>query len=202
MKRLKQTPYLLALLIALVLGGSGCYIEPVPPPPPCHGGLDGRPGQAFLELDWNQHQPDYIWTNNTAIPPVFQYGRYYNSFAGVFDLYYEGSFYDGCCPVDYFWDVSYEIWIHPGTRGDCGYNGLDGADSFLSLILDPYGPFEQRINKTGTSSPDGVKVISDTGKEIIIEKTVGDITMRATFTKLDKSRKAELDASGVKTGSK
>lgn len=201
MKKLNYTTSLMmAVLVAMLLGGSGCIITTEPP---CSPGYDGRPGQAFLELDWTNHQPDYLWTNNTAIPAVFRYGNYYESWAGTYDLYYEGTFYDGCCPVDYFWDVVFEIWIHPGTLADCGYNGLDGADSFLSLVLDPYGPIEYRTNKTGEgAAADDMKILSQTDKEIVVEKTVGDITMRATYKKLDKSRKAELDSDNVKVGSK
>lgn len=198
MKKLYKTLPMIAILLGLLLGTSGCIVHT---DPPCYPGRDGLPGQAFLELDWTTVTPSYVWTNNTAIPPVFRYGTFYQSYTGTWDLYYEGSYFAGCCPVEFFWDVRFDIWAHPGTYAQCGYDGINGPDSYLTLLLDPNGPIEQRINKTGTDG-DVLKVISQTDKEIIVEKSVGEVTMRITYTKLEKSRRAELDPTGAKTGTK
>lgn len=200
MKSFKPKQLLFALATALLMiGSSGCIVQDSPDP--CYGGYDGRDGRSFFSVDWSTDVPDYLSTNNTAIPPVFTYGDYYESAPGTFDLYYEGSFVEDCCPKEYFWDVTFDVWFNAGTvGGPCGQNGFDGADSYLTLITSPYGPYESRINKTIPSEVNGMKVISDTGKEIILEKTDGDLTMRITYKALDKSKKADLDQANVKVG--
>ena len=53
-------------------------------------------GPAYFGLDWTTDQPDYVWTNNTAIPEVFYYGDYYNYIVGeVADPYYAAMITEG-----------------------------------------------------------------------------------------------------------
>ena len=203
MKRITNTA-LLPLLIALFMGTSltscitECY-DCQPAPPPCSYGPDGVAGPAFFGLDWNTDIPDYVWTNNQAIPSVFYYGEYYNSLSGTFSLYYEGQVMDGCCLQDYFWDVTFDVWVNLGTAGGCGYVGADGLPSYLMLDMGPYGPSEFRTNKAEVSDNEKFQTISKTDDEIVLQHTDGDINVRVTFKKLDASKKATLDASGVKT---
>jgi hypothetical protein len=183
---------------------SGCYVcdtcnNQPPPPPPCTWGYDGATGQAYFGLDWTDVAPQYLWTNNQSIPSVFQYGSFYWSYPGNYEVYYEGQVLDNCCMVPYNWDVFYEIWVHPGTAGGCGTNGLPGADSYLMVICGPYGPYANRTNKMAPMEK-AFTVISDTGDEIVTEQRVGDVSVRATYHKLDHSRQAELDPTGVKVG--
>ena len=203
MKKLKNTPLILALFLAVILTTSGCYVheEVIVVDPPCNYGVDGYAGNAFFGLEWDVVQPAYVWTNNTAIPPVFRYGDYYQSGTGTFQLYYEGEFRDGCCIVDYFWEVDFDVWRNPGSAGGCGFNGQNGVDSWLMLICGPNGPVDLRTNKTSSASDKGTEmnILSDTGSEIIVEFKTGDVTVQATYTKLDASKKAELDLSHVKT---
>lgn len=200
MKRSTKLP-LLALLMVMLMGLSGCVTECYdcqPAPPPCSYGPDGVSGPAYFGLDWTTDIPDYVWTNNSAIPSVFYYGDHYNSPIGTFSLYYEGQIQEDCCLKDYFWDVTFDVWINLGSNGSCGYTGVDGLPSYLMLMMGPYGPGEQRTNKT-LSENERFEVISETEDEIVLQHTDGDINVRATFKKLKESKRSQLDASGVKT---
>lgn len=203
MKRITSTP-LLALLAVLFMGMgfSGCIVDECydcQSPPPCTYGPNGVAGPAYFGLDWMTVQPDYIWTNNPAIPAVFQYDSYYNSMPGVFSLYYEGEFMEGCCLKSYYWDVTFEVWVNGGTAGGCGYTGVDGLPSYLMLIMGPYGPGEARTNKQKEDPNQLFREISRTDDEIVLEHEDGDIHVRATFKKLKESKKASLNPAEVKT---
>ena len=201
MKKLAKTP-LLALLAILFMGStfSGCVTEcfDCNQPPPCTYGPHGVTGPAYFGLDWVNDVPDYVWTNNAAIPAVFHYGDYYNSPSGTFDLYYEGQFMDGCCLADYFWEVTFDVWVNVGTTGGCGYAGVDGLPSYLMLIMGPYGPGEHRINKSEDANK-AFEEISRTDDEIVLMHTDGDINVRVTYKKLSESKRGQLDDSKVKT---
>lgn len=191
MKTTLHSKWTLALVIPVMLFMSGCYIQETP----CYYGVDGRPGRAFFGLDWTGDKPSYLWTNNTAIPHVFEYGSYYQSYVGSYELYYEGTFIDGCCPSEYYWDVHFDVWAHPGTPGGCGFDGMNGADSYLMFTCGPYGPVEGRINKTNETSP-VLTVMSRTDETVVCEVKDGDLTMVVTFNKLKASRRTELDPKG------
>ena len=185
---------LVALLMMTLTGCNTCWDcpttpPPPPPPPPCWG-VDGIDGNAWLSLDYSLVQPDYIWGDNPAIPTVFDYGVNHLSPPGEFRLYYEGAFIDGCCPVEYFWDVNYLIWINPGSYGDCYANGYNGADSYLRIFMDPYEPGFERINKTHPGLE--VEILDQTEGKVIVQMKNEHFTMRAEYTKLKESRKDEL----------
>lgn len=187
-------PALLALLMMTTTGCNTCWDcptapPPPPPPAPCWGS-NGIDGSAFLALDYSFVEPGYIWGNNPAIPDIFSYGVNYLSPPGEFQLYYEGEFMDGCCPVEYYWDINYSIWINGGTPGDCYANGLNGADSFLRIFMDPYEPGFERINKQETGLE--IKYLEKTDTKIIVEVKNDHFTMRVEYTKLTESRKDEL----------
>lgn len=193
---MKKTITLMTLLFALVAGifFGGCnavIIDPPPPPPPrpCYG-TNGVDGNAFFGLDYSFVEPSYVWGNNPAIPTIFEYGVHYLSPPGEYNLYYEGSFIDGCCLVDYYWDVTYLIWIHPGTAGDCYSHGFDGVDSYLRIFMDPYEPGIDRINKAETGLD--IQILEKTDDKIVMEMENEQYTLRATYKKLKESRKAEL----------
>lgn len=203
MKRITKIS-LLPLLLVMFMGTtlSSCITECYdcnPAPPPCTYGSDGVAGPAYFGLDWTTDIPDYVWTDNQAIPAVFYYGEYYNSLAGTYSLYYEGQIVEDCCPKDYFWDVTFDVWVNLGTAGGCGYVGADGLPSYLMLGMGPYGPSEARTNKAETSDNERFDIISKTDDEIVMQHTDGDINVRVTFKKLTESKKASLDPSGVRT---
>lgn len=198
------TPLAIIALLTLMLTSTGCIVDTCndcTPPPACTYGPNGVPGPAYFGLDWAGHVPDYVWTNNDAIPPVFRYGDYYNSLPGKYKLYYEGEFLDGCCVVNYQWDVLFDVWVNAGAAGGCGYVGADGLPSYLMLIMGPEGPGEHRVNKMAQEGVT-VETISKTDDEIIMHVTKGDINVRITYTKLAQSKKATLDPAGVRTAEK
>ncbi|HHG85031.1 MAG TPA: hypothetical protein ENJ82_09835 [Bacteroidetes bacterium] len=194
------TPLALLIMLASMLTFSGCIVDTCTTcnqPPPCTYGPDGYAGPAFFGMDWAVHQPNYVWTNNGAIPGVFRYSTYYNSLPGDFNLYYEGSYLNGCCMVDYHWDVNFTVWINGGAAGGCGYAGADGLPSYLMLVMGPNGPDESRTNKMSQAGVQ-VDILSATDTEYIIQLVKGDINVRVKYTKLENSRKAELDPSGIR----
>ena len=202
---MKNKFYLFLALLLPILVLTSCHVTvvdpapaPPPPPPPVVYGPNGAPGLAFFGVDWTEDAPDFISTNNAAIPQYFRYGDYYNSGSGVFDFYYEGSFWDGPNFVEYWWEGYYEIWINPGQPGcECGLPGADGFDSFLMMVTNPYGPYESRTNKT-SSLPEHMKVISSTEDKVVVEMEKYNLKMRITYNKLTKSKKAEIPTDWVK----
>lgn len=187
------------ILVSLIIFASGCQVnvyDDEPRPAPCNGGLNGLDGRAYIALDYSSIEPYYIWGNNDAIPSHFAYGQYYQAFPGTYDLYYEGEFYDGCCLAEYFWDVNYDLWYHAGTQGGpCGQNGVNGADSFLSIYMDPLGPGIDRINKMNDPN---FEVLERTDDRIVIQEKKGDFTLKVTYTKLKQSKKDLLDQKNIK----
>jgi len=204
MKKLNLSlTHLLIVLMGLAIL-PGCYVHdhcydcfppPPPPPPPCVYGPDGVPGPAFFGLDWVYDEPDYVWTNNTAIPYVFHFGTYYNSYPGTYRLYYEGVFLDGCCPVGYYWELNFVVWMNAGTQGGCGYVGQDGLPSYLMLLMGPRGPSEIRTNKTALPGTT-MEVIRENDTETEILYTKGDLNVLVTYRKLTHSIREDLDPSG------
>lgn len=202
MKKITRSP--LVLLMALFMAAmsmSGCYVHdcydcnpppPPPPPPPCLYGPNGVPGPAYFGVDWTGYQPTYLWCNNTALPQVFQYGSYYNSWPGTWRLYYEGSYLVGCCPVTYYWDVNFVVWVNAGTAGGCGFAGLDGLPSYLMLVLGPNGPGELRTNKTALPGTE-MEIVRETADETEILYTKHDINVLVTYKRLAKSQRDVLD---------
>ncbi len=169
---------LLVLLISFPLVFSSCYIEYN------NVGYDGRPGDAYLALEWEYVMPDYLDAGTSDIPSIFEWGRYYLTRPGYYELYYEGEFWDGYDIAYYAWNIEYEIWRNPGTSGQPGgINGLDGANTYLTLILSPYGPYEDGGFKS--ISLDKYSVVSDNGNKIVIEQKGDEFSMRITYTKAE-----------------
>lgn len=183
----------LAFLLMQALSGCMVHVYDEDPVvnPPCNYGPNGADGFSFLALDYSSVAPDYIWGDNMAIPSAFYFGEFYNSAPGTFNLYYEGGYMQGCCFVEYYWDVEYNIWFHPGTSGGpCGQAGLNGADSFLTIWMDPEGPDFARINKKEDVD---MKVELDTPEKKIVEFTREGVSMKVVYTKLKESRKGKLE---------
>jgi len=151
----------------------------------CEKGRNGRPGEAFVSLEWEYDQPSYIDAGTYAIPDVFVWGRNYFIQSGYYDLYYEGSFWSGFALNIYAWEVEYEIWRNPGQSGAPGYiDGLDGLDSYLTIYCSPYGPFFERYNKS-TEANEKYKIIQESENEIIIEQNEESFSMRIKYTKVE-----------------
>lgn len=205
-RKLLSRYFAMLMMLATSLSFTGCVVETCmdctppppspPPPPPCVWGPNGVPGPAFFGLDYTTCcPPTYIWTNNTAIPPTFMYGTYYNSMPGTYHLYYEGRVLNGCCYTNYYWDVDFVVWVNAGTAGGCGWAGADGLPSYLMLICDPTGPGTFRTNKLAEKGIE-TNVILETTDKIIVEYIKGDIHVKVTYTQLSASKKDQLDPAG------
>ena len=188
----------LILALAIPFLATSCVVDETPPPPPpprpapVYFGPDGRPGYAFFGLDYDFAEPTYLATNNQAIPRVFYYGDFYNTFPGVFDFYYEGFIIDGPFREDYFWEGTYEIWLNAGEPGyPNGVPGRDGVDSYLMLVCNPGGPIYERTNKKGAS---GMNIILDEPDHKIVEYKVLNQYIKFDMKKLSKSMKHTFNA--------
>lgn len=166
------------ILFALPLAVSSCYIEVDPAPM----GYDGRPGNAYLSLEWEYEKPLYLDAGTSDIPYHFDWGRDYLTRPGYYELYYEGEFWDGYGMAWYAWEIEYEIWRNYGTEGGPGYNGYDGANSYLTIILSPYGPYTNRLNKSLDESK--YKVLSETEDQIVVEQTEEEFSIKITYKKV------------------
>jgi hypothetical protein len=187
----------LAAVLPLLFTLQSCHVHEtvVITDPPCYDGYPGSYGASFYGLQWVEDKPDYLWTNNQAIPHIFEYGVYYQTTPGRYELYYEGEFVEDCCPKFYAWDVAFDIWSHAGTPGGCGFNGVNGLDSYVMFTCGPYGPIESRMNKTAADPR--ITILSQTDDLIVAELKDDDITMKITYTRVEVSRKAQLDPKGV-----
>ena len=167
------------LLLALPLAVSSCYIEVEEP-----YGYDGRPGNCYLALEWEYDSPSYLDAGTSDIPYQFDWGRNYYTRPGLYQLYYEGEYWDGYGMAWYAWEIDYEIWRNYGTQGGPGYNGMDGTDSFLTIILSPYGPYTNRWNKSLDSEK--YEVLSETEEEIVVQQTEEEYSIKITYKKVPK----------------
>jgi hypothetical protein len=103
-------------------------------------GSDGRPGMAFLSVNWDVSKPTYLDVGTSDIPEVFEWGTYYRAYPGINTLYYDGKVWNGSTWANYAWEVDYEIYENPGENGRPHYNGRDGLNSYFDIVCTPYGP--------------------------------------------------------------
>ena len=181
-KSLKKVfkPFLI-LLISLPIFFSSCYVEYN------NVGYDGLPGDAYLSLEWEYVMPTYLDAGTSDIPQFFEWGKYYLARPGYYNLYYEGEFWDGYDIAYYAWEIDYEIWRNPGTSGHPGgINGIDGADTYLTLVLSPYGPYEDGGFKSIPLA--GYSKISDSNNKIVVEQKGDGFSMRVTYTKVKRRK--------------
>ncbi|MEA3444913.1 MAG: hypothetical protein U9R19_09350 [Bacteroidota bacterium] len=166
------------LLLALPLAFSSCYIEKDQPAI----GYDGRPGEAYLSLEWEYQEPLYLDAGTSDIPAYFNYGQFYITRPGWYELYYEGEYWNGYGMAWYAWEIEYEIWRNYGSPGGPGYNGRDGADSYLTIILSPYGPFTDRWHKSLSSN--NYKALEQSKNRIVVEQIGEEFGIKITYKKV------------------
>jgi hypothetical protein len=179
-----------ALALILLTGLSGCEVE---------YGYDGRPGNAYLALQYDVAEPYYLDAGTGAIPAEFIWGDFYYATSGYYTLYYEGSHWNGHRWADYAWEIDYEIYNNPGEYGGAYYNGKDGADSYFTLLCSPYGPdfFQNDINYRKDNNPDtSVTKMPDTGSMV---KTVKNYSIKMTWKKVSPRAKATSAGASLQT---
>jgi len=150
----------------------------------CVRGRDGRPGRAFLALDWEYVIPEYLDAGTPDIPPYFHWGHAYLAYPGFYTLYYEGTVHNGPTHVFYAWEIDYEIWIVQGEPGLYYTHGCDGPDSYFTIICNPYGPYT--LNSTKITEADAViSIIEDTGDSIVVMMEKNEYRMKLTYRKVE-----------------
>ena len=147
-------------------------------------GHDGRPGDAYISLTWEVSQPDYLNAGTGAIPPVFQWGRFYKAYPGYYSLYYEGSVWNGSYWSYYAWEVNYEIWITKGENGGWYYDGADGPDTYFTLQCSPYGPYIYNEYKSLCLNSK-YDLLEDTGEIITVIRESEGHSIKITYKKLE-----------------
>jgi hypothetical protein len=158
-------------------------------------GYDGLPGRAFLSVIWIDAEPYYLDAGTSAIPRVFEWGRYYRAYPGFYWLYYDGEIFNGYSYSFYAWEMEYEIWETPGEPGGYGYHGRNGTDTYFTLELSPYGPYYYISDRY--KSEDGVEVkVEKTDEDVYtITKTSEDFTMKIMYKKAEKKSEWEMSSS-------
>ncbi len=164
-------------LLMIILFITSCYVEP-------WYGRDGYPGNAYLAITWIDAQPEYIDAGTGAIPPVFQYGKYYAAYPGYYTMYYEGRFWNGQAHAFYAWEVDYEIWLAAGEPGGAYYNGANGPDNYFTVECSPFGPWVYGPGYKSVALPEGYELKESTEEKIVIEKEGKDFGITLTYRKV------------------
>jgi hypothetical protein len=176
-----------SLILILGLGLSSCEVDVY-----YDYGYDGRPGQAFLALNWDIDEPEYLDAGTGDIPPVFTWGSYYLANPGYRTLYYEGSHWTGRRWMDYAWEMDYSIHINPGEPGGPYYDGSDGANSYFDLICTPYGPGFEHYDAYYKKSAEEPAIVSDSGT---ITKKIKNATLTVNYRKVSPKGKPIAEVS-------
>ena len=153
-------------------------------------GQDGRPGNAYLSLAWQVSEPTYLDVGTHAIPSVFYWGDFYQISPGYYDVYYEGSVWNGMFWANYAWEVMYEIRVIPGERGDWYYNGVDGPDNYFSIECNPGGPFIRSDYKSAELD-EKYNLLEESENEIIIKQKGEGVDLIITYKKVIPRAKAK-----------
>ncbi len=147
-------------------------------------GHDGRPGDAYLSLNWRVSEPEYIDAGTGDIPPVFYWGQNYKTYPGFYNLYYEGRIWTGISWASYAWEVDYKIYEVAGESGGWYHNGQDGPDNYFLIECSPYGPF---IESTYKDAEVDLKyeIIEESDKEITVKQTGEGMEIMITYKKVE-----------------
>jgi len=147
-------------------------------------GRDGRPGNAFIALQWNEAEPTYIDAGTAAIPRMFYWDEFYKINPRVYQLYYEGSIWAGNGWANYSWQVDYEIWEVEGERGDWYYNGENGPDNYFSIECNPYGPYVSNSYKNAPADKNW-EIIEESENKIILLQKADGVNLKITYARVN-----------------
>lgn len=152
-----------ALGVSILLTSCVFVVDPVQGP-------DGRPGDAFFGIDYDYAMPYSYWDSNPNIPNNPILGSFYPTNQGAFQFEYFINPYE-------YWYGTYRIFRNAGgIGGPNGEVGAPGLDSYLMLICNPNGFYEERANNK-------TDVPVEMGKTITIERLVGTDRIQIIMTK-------------------
>ncbi len=150
-----------AIVASMLLTSCIFVVDPVQGP-------DGRPGEAYFGVDYDYALPYSYWDNNASIPNNPVLGSFYPTNTGVYEFEYFINPYE-------YWYGTYRLFRNAGGPGGAnGQAGYPGADTYLMLICNPDGFYEERGNYKRTA---------EMGETIVIEELVGDNKIRIEMTK-------------------
>ena len=147
-------------------------------------GYDGRPGRAYLALNWELAPPEYIDAGTPDIPPYFKWGQFYRAYPGFYTLYYEGTIHNGPVHGFYAWEIDYEIWTTRGEPGGYYYNGCDGPDTYFTIFCNPNGPYTRSWMKMSEADAE-ITIVEDTGDIIVVMMEKNEYKMKLTYRKVE-----------------
>lgn len=151
------------LFLGFALSLSGCVFVVDSTPGP-----DGPAGDAFFGVDYDYATPYSYWDNNPNIPNNPILGSFYPTNSGLYEFEYFINPYE-------YWYGTYRIFRNAGgPGGPHGEVGAPGRDTYLMLICNPDGFYEERAN---------YKVEAQLGETIVIEELVGENRIRIEMTK-------------------
>lgn len=102
-------------------------------------GPRGYDGRVYFGVDYDYGMLYSYADNNPSIPFNPALGHHYPSEPGLFQFEYFINPYE-------YWYGTYELWFNPGQPGGpYGEPGLNGADTYLLLICNPDGFYEDRF---------------------------------------------------------
>lgn len=161
MQRQRNSSILLFLVVTLWVYASCTRSYTAPGPP-------GRDGRIFFGIDYDYQHPYSYWDNNPDVPNNPIPGNYHLTHSGTYDFEYFIN------PTDY-WYGTYTLWANAGgPGGPHGRPGIDGMDTYLMLICNPEGYYEERFESYKKETP--------LGKQIIVEGANYRIVMYKTNT--------------------
>lgn len=181
-EKVPQAKIQMLLAVLLLLSFSSCQKS--------WYGSDGLPGNAYLSLSWHVSEPTYLDAGTYAIPSVFYWEDLYKISPGYYDLYYEGSVWNGMYLANYAWEVMYEIREISGERGDWYYNGLDGPDNYFSIECNPSGPFIRSDYKS-TALDEKYSLVEESESEIIVKQKGEGMDLIITYKKVSPRTKTK-----------
>jgi len=147
-------------------------------------GQDGRPGDAYLSLNWEDAEPEYIDAGTGDIPPIFYWGQNYKTYPGKYYLYYEGRVWTGMAWGSYAWEVEYRIYEVAGEPGGWYHNGQRGPDNYFFLSCSPYGPYIESSYKAAEINP-SYEIIEESEEEVVVKQTGDGMEIMMTYKRVE-----------------